>query len=79
MRFTRSIAVVLAAAFACTAAYAQSDYPNKPVRLITPFSPGGAIDIYCRLIAEPEEFVANVRADLPKWDALIKASGAKLE
>jgi tripartite-type tricarboxylate transporter receptor subunit TctC len=27
----------------------------------------------------PEEFMANVRADLPKWDTLIKASGAKLE
>ena len=27
----------------------------------------------------PEEFVANVRADLPKWDALIKDSGAKIE
>ena len=27
----------------------------------------------------PEEFAANVRADLPKWEALIKASGAKLE
>src|SRR4029077_2076347 len=27
----------------------------------------------------PEEFTANVRADLPKWEALIKASGAKAE
>jgi tripartite-type tricarboxylate transporter receptor subunit TctC len=27
----------------------------------------------------PEEFAANVQADLPKWEALIKASGAKLE
>jgi tripartite-type tricarboxylate transporter receptor subunit TctC len=27
----------------------------------------------------PEEFTANVRTDLPKWDALIKASGAKIE
>jgi tripartite-type tricarboxylate transporter receptor subunit TctC len=27
----------------------------------------------------PEEFTANVRADLPKWETLIKASGAKIE
>ncbi|MEK6244172.1 MAG: hypothetical protein AABM33_06690 [Pseudomonadota bacterium] len=41
-------------------------------------------DIYSRTIAEPlgnspQEFTANVRADLPKWDALIKASGVKIE
>jgi tripartite-type tricarboxylate transporter receptor subunit TctC len=43
----------LIASLACAAAHAQGDYPNKPVRLITPFSPGGAIDIYSRVIAEP--------------------------
>lgn len=43
----------LIALLACAAAHAQGDYPNKPVRLITPFSPGGAIDIYSRVIAEP--------------------------
>ncbi len=42
-----------AAALASACAIAQSDYPNKPVRVITPFNPGGAIDIYTRLIAEP--------------------------
>lgn len=49
MRFLTALAVSLA----CAAAHAQGDYPNKPVRLITPFSPGGAIDIYARVIAEP--------------------------
>jgi len=34
-------------------AQAPSSYPNRPIRLITPFSPGGAIDIYARTIAEP--------------------------
>src|SRR5438046_3090177 len=35
------------------AALAQSAWPSKPVRLITPFNAGGAIDIYSRVIAEP--------------------------
>ena len=36
----------------CTALQAQG-FPAKPVRLITPFNAGGAIDIYSRVIAEP--------------------------
>jgi tripartite-type tricarboxylate transporter receptor subunit TctC len=47
------VIVAFAAAFACGTAAAQSDYPNRPVKLITPFSPGGAIDLYSRLIAAP--------------------------
>ena len=45
--------IALATALVCAAATAQSDYPNRTLKLITPFSPGGAIDIYSRLIAEP--------------------------
>jgi len=47
------IAVLACALIAQGAALAQTDYPNRPVRLITPFNPGGAIDIYSRTIAEP--------------------------
>src|SRR5258706_13260482 len=41
------------AAVSCGSVAAQGDYPTKPLRLITSFNPGGAIDIYSRLIAEP--------------------------
>ena len=33
-------------------ALAQSDYPNKPVKLIVPFPPGGTSDIMGRMIAD---------------------------
>jgi len=29
----------------CSAAFAQADYPNKPVRLIDPYSPGGSTSV----------------------------------
>ena len=35
-----------------TAAQAQGNYPNKPVRLIVPFTPGGVTDASARFVAE---------------------------
>ena len=48
----RSIIVVLAHALAlCSVAHAD-DYPVRPIRVIVPFSPGGAVDGPMRLIAQ---------------------------
>ena len=45
------ILVTLAAALVSTAAAAQ--YPNKPVRLIVPFPPGGAAELGARIFSQP--------------------------
>lgn len=50
MRIARGL-LFLAAALAAAAAHAQS-YPSKTVRIIVPFSAGGATDIVTRLLAQ---------------------------
>jgi tripartite-type tricarboxylate transporter receptor subunit TctC len=40
------------AALATTAAFAQGDYPNKPIKLIVPFPPAGGTDTLSRAIAQ---------------------------
>lgn len=51
-----------------SSAYAQSDYPNKPVKLVVPYSPGGATDVIGRVLAKHlsdelgQQFIVENRA-----------------
>jgi hypothetical protein len=47
-----SSAIFLLIAFVSTVSIAQSNYPNRPIRLIIPFTPGGVTDTSGRFIAE---------------------------
>ena len=41
----------LASATISISVYSQAAYPNRPIKLITPFPPGGSSDVLARLIA----------------------------
>jgi len=47
-----AVGISAVAALAALPAHAQDTYPNKPIRLLVPFTPGGVTDSSGRLIAE---------------------------
>src|SRR5882757_2326430 len=54
MRAFWSVAFALLAALAIAPAQAQSadKYPEKPIRIIVPYPPGGSVDVLGRLLAQ---------------------------
>ena len=48
-RFLRAVLMTLLLA---APAYAQTNYPQKPVRVIVPFPPGGSNDALCRIVGD---------------------------
>jgi tripartite-type tricarboxylate transporter receptor subunit TctC len=48
----KQLTTLLTALLLVTGASAQTDYPNKPVKIISPFPAGGTSDVMARLIAD---------------------------
>lgn len=48
----RRILLSASISFACSSALAQLSYPDKPIKLVVPYAPGGSADIAARLISD---------------------------
>ena len=57
-------AAALALALPTASVLAQAAYPNKPIRLIVPFPPGGGTDMIARTVAQK-------LADQNKWNVIV--------
>lgn len=53
---------------------ADAPYPNKPVRFIIPFAPGGGNDIVGRMLG-----AKFIKAEIAKWARVVALSGARAE
>ncbi len=51
--FSRLLVPLLALACLAQAAFAQADFPSKPIRFVVPYPPGGPTDLMARLL-QPE-------------------------
>ncbi len=72
--------LVLAAALAAVSAAAAAQYPNKPIRFIVPFPPGGAAELGARIFTQPLGQVLGqpvVVETKPGGDGIVAAEVAK--
>lgn len=47
-----SLAITLLLSWNITSSYAQSNFPNKPIKIIVPYGAGGSTDVLTRLVAQ---------------------------
>ncbi|MEE0815942.1 MAG: tripartite tricarboxylate transporter substrate binding protein, partial [Desulfovibrio fairfieldensis] len=71
MRLFRAALTTCALLLPLSPGMARAAYPDRPVNIIIPFGPGGAVDIAARILAEYFQTKHNITLNI-----LCKAGGA---
>ena len=50
-RVLKFLAVMITVCLTATAVFAQANYPDRPIKMIVPFPPGGSVDPIARVVA----------------------------
>lgn len=90
MRTTPLMSLIMA--FSFSAAVLGQGYPDRPVRLIVAYPPGGGTDVTARTIvgklseglgrqvgSSPDQFAKFVAGEIAKWKKVVRDAGIKAE
>jgi hypothetical protein len=66
-RSCRRLLLAMSLVLSCATAMGQAGFPDKPIRIVVPFAPGGGTDVLARIVAQQMSALARVGRWARRW------------